>query len=164
MKIGSTVTLVYTGTLEDGTVFGYAKPENPMTFQTGMGMVIDGFEKAILQMEKAGEKKSFVLEDYEGYGEYLEWRMAKISLEQIPAGRAEIGKRTWLASDEDGSPLLATCIDVSDGFATFDLNHPLAGQRLAYEVELLAVEDAPEGFVPEAVKERERLKQMSAFG
>ena len=51
MDLGSTVTLVYTGKLEDGTVFGYATEENPMVFQTGMDMTIDGFEKEILAME-----------------------------------------------------------------------------------------------------------------
>ena len=51
MDLGSTVTLVYTGKLEDGTVFGYATEENPMVFQTGMDMAIDGFEKEILAME-----------------------------------------------------------------------------------------------------------------
>ena len=60
IKEGSTVRLVYTGTLDDGTVFGYAKPEAPMEFQTGMDLTIDGFEREISQME-AGEKKTFTL-------------------------------------------------------------------------------------------------------
>ena len=47
IKEGSTVRLVYTGTLDDGTVFGYAKPEAPMEFQTGMDLTIDGFEREI---------------------------------------------------------------------------------------------------------------------
>jgi len=45
MKLGSTVKLLYTGTLDDGTVFGYAKPEQPMEFQTGMDLTIPGFER-----------------------------------------------------------------------------------------------------------------------
>ena len=49
MQLGSTVTLVYTGKLDDGTVFGFATEEKPMKFQTGMDMAIDGFEKAILR-------------------------------------------------------------------------------------------------------------------
>ena len=47
MEIGSTVTLIYEGKLEDGTVFGYATKEDPMKFQTGMDMVIDGLEEGI---------------------------------------------------------------------------------------------------------------------
>ena len=50
MQIGSTVTLTYKGTLEDGSVFGYADADKPMIFQTGMEQAIDGFEKAILEM------------------------------------------------------------------------------------------------------------------
>ena len=71
IKEGSTVRLVYTGTLDDGTVFGYAKPEAPMEFQTGMDLTIDGFEREISQME-AGEKKTFTLGIYDAYGEYLD--------------------------------------------------------------------------------------------
>lgn len=70
MDLGSTVTLVYTGKLEDGTVFGYATEENPMVFQTGMDMAIDGFEKEILAMEGfEGEKKTFTVGQYDAYGE-----------------------------------------------------------------------------------------------
>ena len=50
MKLGTTVTLTYRGTLEDGSMFGYADAEKPMVFQTGMDQAIDGFEKEILTM------------------------------------------------------------------------------------------------------------------
>ncbi len=61
MELGSTVTLAYTGKLDDGTVFGYATKEKPMVFQTGMDMAIDGFEKAIMEMSEVGEKKEFTV-------------------------------------------------------------------------------------------------------
>ncbi len=161
MELGSTVTLIYTGKLEDGTVFGFAEKENPMKFQTGMDMTIDGFEKAILEMEEVGEKKSFIVDEYEGYGEYLEDYIAKIPGEQIPVSDLSVGKRVWLANSEDGSPMPATVIEVSkDGIVTFDLNHPLAGKKLLFEVELLEIEAAPENFVSAAEK-AEHMKEQS---
>jgi len=83
MKLGSTVKLIYTGTLEDGTVFGYAKPEGPMEFQTGMDLTIPGFEKEILQMSK-GEKKTFTVGQYDAYGEYLDDFVEVVPVEKRP--------------------------------------------------------------------------------
>ena len=71
MKLGSKVKLLYTGTLDDGTVFGYAKETQPMEFQTGMDLTIPGFEREVLTMSE-GEKKTFTLSEYDAYGEYLE--------------------------------------------------------------------------------------------
>lgn len=163
MQLGSTVTLTYKGTLDDGTVFGVATPENPMKFQTGMDMAIDGFEKAILEMSEAGEKKTFTVSEYDAYGEYLEDYTARIPREQIPV-EVEVGKRIWLSSSEDGAPMPATVIEVERDVVTFDLNHPLAGKSLTFEVELLEVEDAPENFVSAAEKAQHLKEQSKLLG
>ena len=174
MQLGSTVTLVYTGKLDDGTVFGFATEEKPMKFQTGMDMAIDGFEKAILEMNEAGEKKTFTVDgpvllvqvenEYGAYGEYLEGHVAKIPLEQIPVNDVKVGKRIMLSSSEDGAPMPATVLDITDGLVTFDLNHPLAGKSLTFEVELLEVEDAPEDFVSAAEKAQHLKEQAKLLG
>ena len=164
MQLGSTVTLVYTGKLADGTVFGFATEEKPMKFQTGMDMAIDGFEKAILEMNEAGEKKTFTVDEYGAYGEYLEGHVAKIPLEQIPVNDVKVGKRIMLSSSEDGAPMPATVLDITDGLVTFDLNHPLAGKSLTFEVELLEVEDAPEDFVSAAEKAQHLKEQAKLLG
>ena len=136
MDLGSTVTLVYKGTLEDGTVFGYATEESPMVFQTGMDMAIDGFEKEILAMEGVeGEKKTFTVGQYEAYGEYLDDYVVVIPTHQIPKRDIKVGSRLWMANDE-GEPTLGTVIEIEGGNAKFDLNHPLAGKDLTFEVEI----------------------------
>lgn len=163
MKLGSTVTLVYTGKLDDGTVFGFATEEKPMKFQTGMDMAIDGFEKAVLEMNEVGEKKTFVVDEYEGYGEYLEDFVARIPVEQIPTD-VRVGKRIWLANSEDGAPTPATVLEIEDGVALFDLNHPLAGKKLTFEVEILEIEDAPENFVSAAEKAAHMKEQSKLLG
>lgn len=164
MQLGSTVTLAYTGTLDDGSVFGYATKEEPMKFQTGMDMAIDGFEKAVLEMAEAGEIKTFVVDEYGAYGEYLEGHITKIPIEQIPVDDIEVGKRIWLSSSEDGAPMPATVLEIKGNVAVFDLNHPLAGKSLTFEVELLEIEEAPEDFVSAAEKAKHLKEQAKLLG
>ncbi len=164
MELGSTVTLTYTGKLEDGTVFGYATSEDPMIFQTGTDMAIDGFEKAILMMNEKGQKETFSVSEYEGYGEYLEGHTAEILIDQIPVRDIRVGKRIWLSGGEDGAPTPATVIEIRDGVVVFDLNHPLAGKTLIFDVELLEIEAAPKDFVSAAEKAQHMKEQSKLLG
>lgn len=160
MELGSTVTLTYNGTLDDGTVFGYATAENPMKFQTGMDQVIDGFEEAILEMNEVGEKKSFTVDEYKAFGEYLDDFVEKIPHEQIPVSGLKPGKRVTMMNSDDGRPMQATVIAIKDGIVELDMNHPLAGKKLNYEVEILEIEEPPENFVS-AQEKAEHLRQQS---
>ena len=146
MKIGSTVRLVYTGTLEDGTVFGTAKREAPMEFQTGMDLTIDGFEREILKMEE-GEKKTFTVGQYDAYGEYLDDFITVVPVETVPLKGLEVGMRIFMLG-EDGEKVPVKVLDITGTEVTFDLNHPLAGHDLTYEVEILSVEEPEEGWTP----------------
>lgn len=146
MKLGSTVRLVYTGTLKDGTVFGTAKKEAPMEFQTGMDLTIDGFEREILKMEE-GEKKTFTVGMYDAYGEYLDDFVEVVPVENVPLKGVEVGMRIWLTGD-DGEKFPVKVLDINSKDITFDMNHPLAGEDLTYEVEILSVEEPPEGWEP----------------
>ncbi|WP_165061879.1 MULTISPECIES: peptidylprolyl isomerase [unclassified Adlercreutzia] len=161
MQIGSTVTLIYTGKTDEGEVFGYADAENPMKFQTGMDMVIDGFEREILAMEGiAGEKKTFTVDQYDAYGEYLDNFVQQVPLEQVPRGNVKVGQRIWMSSSDDGVPMPVTVQAVENGVVTFDMNHPLAGKDLTFEIEIIEIEDAPENFVS-AKEKAEHMKQQS---
>lgn len=148
MKLGSTVTLLYTGTLDDGTVFGYAKPEQPMVFQTGMDLTIPGFEREVLKMSE-GEKKTFTVGMYDAYGEYLEDLVESVPVEQVPLKNVEVGMRVLLAGD-DGEKIPVTIKDITGDEITFDMNHPLAEKDLTFEVEILSVEEPEEGWEPPA--------------
>lgn len=146
MKLGSTVTLLYNGTLDDGTVFGYAKEAEPMVFQTGMDLTIPGFEKEILTME-AGDKKTFTLDEYAAYGEYLDDLVEIVPTENVPLKNVEVGMRVFMAA-ENGEKFPVTIKDINSKEVTFDLNHPLAGKNLTFDVEILSVEEPPEGWKP----------------
>ena len=163
MKLGSTVTLAYTGTLEDGTVFGYASAEKPLKFQTGTDMVIDGLEKAILEMNgEIGEKKTVTLGQYDAYGERLDNFTQTIKRELIPFNPKK-GRRIWI-NDEEIGKTPATIIDIVDGNIIVDMNHPLAGHDLTYELEILDFEDAPENFVSAAERKEEEKKMARMVG
>lgn len=164
MDLGSTVTLTYTGKLDDGTVFGYATKEEPMKFQTGMDMVIEGLEKAIMEMNEVGEKKTVTIDEYGGYGEYLEGHVANIPLEQIPVRDVAVGKRIWLAGSEDEATIPATVLSIEEGIVKFDLNHPLAGENLNFEIEILEIEDAPKDFVSAKQKAEHMKEQAKLLG
>ena len=147
MKLGSTVSLLYTGTLEDGTVFGYAKPEQPMEFQTGMDLTIPGFEKEILLMEE-GEKKKFTVGMYDAYGEYLDDLVETVPVDSVPLKNIEVGMRVFLAVGENGEKAPVTIKSIEGDEITFDMNHPLAEHDLTFEVEILSVEEPEDGWQP----------------
>jgi len=142
MKLGSKVKLLYTGTLDDGTVFGYAKETQPMEFQTGMDLTIPGFEREVLTMSE-GEKKTFTLSEYDAYGEYLEDLVESVPVESVPLKNIEVGNRIFITV-EDGTRTPVTILDITGTEVVFDMNHPLAGKSLTFEVEILSVEE-PEG-------------------
>ena len=161
MELGSTVKLLYEGRLEDGTIFGVARADGPMVFQTGMDLTIPGFETAILEMNEAGEKKTFTVGMYDAYGEYLEDNFQEIPREYVPID-VKIGKRTWI-SDDDGEAVPAVCVKATPTHYVFDMNHPLAGKDLTFTVELLEVTPPPEDFVPAAEKAR-LMERMTPHG
>lgn len=146
MELGSTVTLLYTGTLEDGTVFGYAKEAEPMVFQTGMDLTIPGFEAEVLKMQE-GEKRTFTVGQYDAYGEYLDDLVEAVPVENVPLKNVEVGMRVMMAAD-DGEKIPVTIQDITAKEIIFDMNHPLAGKDLTFEVEVLSVEEPPEGWEP----------------
>ena len=73
----------------------------------------------------------------------------------------KVGKRIWMSNSKDGDPTPATIIEIDkeQGEVVFDLNHPLAGKQLTFEVEILEIEDAPENFVS-AREKAEHLKEQ----
>lgn len=142
MIAGTKVELAYTGTFEDGTVFGYAKPDEPLVFEIGEGMILDALENAVLQMENIGEKKRVVLQPFEAYGERIEDKSEKIPCSVIPPDQRVVGARAFMDTPE-GS-LMGVCVSVDDDVAVFDLNHPLAGKTLVFDLELLGWEEPQE--------------------
>jgi FKBP-type peptidyl-prolyl cis-trans isomerase 2 len=139
---GKKVTIEYTGTLEDGTVFDASeKHGKPLEFVLGSGMVIPGFEKAVEGMEK-GEEKEVTIKPDEGYGNPNPEMVKKVPKEQFPKDK-EIKPGMMLALGlPTGQQVPARIKEVDDKEVTIDLNHPLAGKTLKFKIKLVEVSEA----------------------
>ncbi len=137
-KIGDRVRVHYTGSLQDGTIFDSSLNHQPLDFKIGEGKLIPGFENAVIGMTK-GEKKVVVLEPKDAYGDYNIDLSFQVDLKDFPDGEIpEIGSEVEFRSPE-GDSFYLSVIDIDDEKVTFDANHPLAGQILTFEIELLEI-------------------------
>ncbi len=135
VKKGSTVTVHYTGTLEDGAVFDSSIERDALTFVVGEGDLIPGFEKAVIGLA-AGDKTSVTLEPDQAYGQYDEKMVVTVDKAEIPDG-VEAGMMLQAMIDE--RPVLFTVTEISDDAVTLDGNHPLAGKSLCFDISVVAV-------------------------
>lgn len=137
-KFGSTVNVHYKGTLSDGTEFDNSRQRGePLKFEVGSGYMISGFNNAVNGMT-VGEVKSVQLEPEEAYGEYF-----PEALQAVPRGAFAPDFEFILGGTIQGNgpegPFLAKIHEVQDDTVTLDMNHPLAGKQLNFEIELLSV-------------------------
>ena len=135
---GSTVLLVYTLRLEDGTVLDRTEPGKPVAFVQGADQVIAGLNEAVLGM-KLREQRKVVVPPAKAYGEKDPKAMRPILLSQLPEGAGVPGTELG-TEDEQGRPILMRVDRVEGDHAIVDFNHPLAGQTLYFEIEVVAIE------------------------
>lgn len=135
---GDTVTVHYTGTLDDGEVFDSSRDRDPLEFQVGSGQVIPGFDRAVDGLE-VGQSREVRLEPEEAYGEPREDLVVDVDRDQFPAeAEPAVGQQVQVQV-APGQNRVATIQDVTDDGIRLDLNHPLAGRALNFEVELVDI-------------------------
>ena len=135
---GNTVKVHYTGTLADGTRFDSSRGSDPLEVTLGSGSVIAGFEQALMGM-RVGESKTVTIVAAEAYGNHHEDRVHEVEREKMPDG---IDLRVGVileAVGADGTPIPVQVSELSDSTVTLDFNHPLAGQDLTFELELMEI-------------------------
>ena len=138
-KSGDKVTLEYTGTLSDGTVFDSSKTNNsPLSFKLGEGMVIPGFEKAVLGMKK-GEEKEFTLAPSEAYGDVNPQLTHKFPRSEFPSGQEPKVGMMMMLGGPNGQQARATISEVTADSVTLDMNHPLAGKALTIKIQITEI-------------------------
>ncbi len=136
-KMGDTVKVHYTGTLDDGTVFDSSRERDPMEFKLGEGELIPGFEKAIDGMD-TGETKKIKIPVDEGYGPPRDDLILSVDRAHLPEGLVpEVGQH--LEMDQQGQKVHLVVTNVEEKSVTLDANHPLAGKDLHFEIELVEV-------------------------
>lgn len=137
-KAGHTVKIHYTGTLDDGTQFDSSEGRDPLEFELGSGQVIAGFDQAVEGMA-VGDSKSVKLAPAQAYGERQEQMVQDVPKSALPSDLQPQVGMALSARSPDGREMQLTVTDVKEDVITVDGNHPLAGQNLNFEIELVEI-------------------------
>jgi peptidylprolyl isomerase len=136
------VSVHYKGTLGNGEVFGSSEGKQPLEVLMGAGQLIKGFENELADMT-VNEKKTFTLEPEDAYGERDESLTHNFPRSDVPSGvTPEVGQMIGLQSP-DGRQMPAQVIEVDDEKVVMDMNHPLAGQALTFNIEVVGLSTTP---------------------
>jgi FKBP-type peptidyl-prolyl cis-trans isomerase SlyD len=140
---GKVVNLIYSLKNDQGEVLDRADSDSPFTYLHGAQQIVPGLENALEGM-KAGDKKSVQVEPAEGYGELNPDLKLTVNRSQFP-GKVEIeAGMQFEAHSPDGQGVVFTVESVEGDKVKIDGNHPLAGQRLHFDVEVVSMRDATE--------------------
>jgi peptidylprolyl isomerase len=138
LRSGDTVTVHYTGRLDDGRVFDSSKERGPLELTVGEKQVIPGFEDALTEMEP-GQAKTVTVPAEQAYGPRRPELMVAVDRTEFPEHiQPTVGQKLQLQS-KDGMVTEVRVADVSDEQVTLDANHPLAGQNLTFDLELVEI-------------------------
>lgn len=134
---GDTVTVHYTGRLEDGSVFDTSRQEgrDPIIEKIGEGKLIKGFENGILEMIE-GESKTIEIEHTEAYGPINNLLITEIPKNQVPEN-VQVGE--MLQGMGPQGPIMVKIVEVKEDTVVIDANHPLAGKKLIFDLEIMSI-------------------------
>lgn len=141
VKNGDTVSIHYTGTLNDGTTFDSSEGREPLAFQVGSGQIIPGLDAALPGM-KVGDRKTVNVPCDEAYGPVNPEMRQDVPRGNIPADvPVEIGTRLQMQT-QGGQVIPVVVVGLTEETITLDANHPLAGQDLNFAIELVSIDVA----------------------
>ena len=135
------IKVEYEGTFDDGTVFDSSKHgdhSHPLEFEVGAQQVIAGFDKAVIGM-KEGERKKFVINPEEGYGVRDERFVKSIPRKTLPP-TPNPEKGMTIMMNVQGNQVPGTITSVDKDSINVDFNHPLAGKRLHFSIEIVSIQ------------------------
>ncbi|MCF6406072.1 peptidylprolyl isomerase [Chitinophaga filiformis] len=138
VKNGDTVRVHYHGRLTNGTTFDSSEGRDPLEFKVGAGMVIKGFDNGVVDM-KVGEKRTLNIPVEEAYGPKNDELIMEFPKENIPADlNPQVGMDLQM-SNPQGQVFPVKVAAISTDFITLDANHPLAGEALIFDIELVEI-------------------------
>jgi FKBP-type peptidyl-prolyl cis-trans isomerase 2 len=137
-KAGSSVTISYIGTLDNGRIFHSTEEQGPLTVTIGAGELFPALEQAIIGM-RAGEVKNIELTAAEAYGPRLQENIITVARQSFPVEKEiAIGQKLSIEF-KGGASRVMVVTEVSDSGVTLDGNHPLAGLELTFALKLESV-------------------------
>lgn len=138
VKSGDTVKVHYHGRLTDGTTFDSSEGREPLEFEVGSGMVIPGFDNGVMGMA-VGDKKTVNIPAEEAYGDKNPDMVVEFPKAQFPEDmQPEVGMR--LNMTNGGGQVIPVVIkEVKQDTVVLDANHPLAGEALTFDIELVEI-------------------------
>jgi FKBP-type peptidyl-prolyl cis-trans isomerase SlyD len=148
IKTGTIVNLSFSLKNSDGRLLDQSDARDPLVYLHGASQIVPGLEVA-LEGLKVGDKKSVIVSAAEGYGEKDPALQLVVPRAQFPKDvELEVGMQ-FEAKSQDGHGAVFTVASVDGEQVNVDGNHPLAGEALHFDVEVLAVRDA----TPEELEE-----------
>ncbi|MEI6561952.1 MAG: peptidylprolyl isomerase [Verrucomicrobiota bacterium] len=142
------ISFHYTLTDSDGATVESSQGRDPVSFMTGMGMIVPGLEKELVNYT-AGQKGRVEVKAEEAYGLIDFAKYVKVPREALPKQEIKVGDMF----QSNQSPIPFTVKEVEEAHVILDGNHPLAGEDLVFDVEVLEVRDASE-------QELQQLQEM----
>ena len=144
IKAGDKVTLHYVGTLEDGTEFDSSRERNqPMEVVVGTGQLIAGFDTTLQEMTN-GETKTFTIDPDNAYGPVNPDATTELPKSMFPSDFEFTEDMLIPLTGPGNRPYMSRLVEIRDEDIKVDLNHPMAGKTLTFEVEILNVEENEE--------------------
>ncbi len=138
IEAGNQISVHYTGTFEDGEIFDSSQGRDPLSFEVGAGQMIQGFDEAVVGM-KNGESKRITLAPEEAYGPRNEELLIDIPNSNFPEDmKLEVGMMLQM-SNQEGQPVPATVAEINEESVKMDVNHPMAGKTLNFEIEIIDI-------------------------
>ena len=138
-KNGDKVKVHYIGTLKDGTEFDNSRTRGEgLEFILGDGKLLKGFNDVVEGL-KIGETKKVDLEAKEAYGEYIDEAIITVKKSEFPKEMEFVIKGVVQGQDAQGRPIQGQITKIEEEEVELNMNHPLAGEDLAFEIELLEI-------------------------
>ena len=135
IKEGSKVRVHYTGKLENEKVFDTSVEKDPLEVVVGNSGLIKGFESGLIGM-KQGDKKTIEIDPKNGYGDYIDGRIQEVEKSKLP-NDIEVGL-VLQATTENGD-VVVMIKEIKEETVVLDANHPLAGRKLIFDLEVIEV-------------------------
>ena len=147
VKEGDKVKVHYHGRLRTGETFDSSQGRDPLEFTVGAGQMIKGFDEGVKGMT-VGEKKTVEIGANDAYGQREAGNLIEFPKDQFPPDmNPETGMQLMLSNDQ-GQQFPVVVTEVKEDSVVLDANHPLAGQDLIFDIEMVDIQSQSRIIMP----------------